>query len=286
MKVYKYNNKLAVYLPYDVADKLGIGENDDVDFFAFNEKAFLFVKKSEIAEMITGSRPRQAQEISSKQGQGLNSDEIAVLKKLDQLRYQQRTEEKIKGMLDEREKRILQDLIKKKAVSLFNDKKGGSAVYSITREVYDRFLMRKKPVAGSGASSGSFNARGFSAPRREIAAGGTADNDDLKSLREKGFVVVQTEGEASAISLALEDSIRHGQIIGTRGFNKKFYIITRQFFDGHNRDIIKAIGKDGAKTDDAAAVAGIEEEAARGILYLLAENGDLREKRRDFFTLA
>ena len=46
MHVYKYNKKLAVYIPTDVAQSLGIEENDEVDFFRYSNKAYLMAKKS------------------------------------------------------------------------------------------------------------------------------------------------------------------------------------------------------------------------------------------------
>ena len=39
------------------------------------------------------------------------------------------------------------------------------------------------------------------------------------------------------------------------------------------------------KVDDIARRLGIDEDATRGILYLLAESGDVSEKKKDLFVL-
>ncbi|MDE1850979.1 MAG: hypothetical protein KGH54_04280, partial [Candidatus Micrarchaeota archaeon] len=87
-------------------------------------------------------------------------------------------------------------------------------------------------------------------------------------------------------SLALEGSIRRGQVLGTRSFNKKFYIILRTFFDRHGPKILKALKDGGMRVSQIASETGVDEDGIRAILYLLAESGDVSEKRKDFFTLA
>ena len=57
------------------------------------------------------------------------------------MRYSQRTVPNIAALSDA-EKRTLEGLIGKKAVTLYKDRK--EPLYSITKDVYDRFLMRKE----------------------------------------------------------------------------------------------------------------------------------------------
>lgn len=274
MKVFKQNNKFAIYLSPEVAKALGIEENDDVDFFKYSDKAFLFMKKAEVASLLMGGAP-PPQPVVQTGREYLDSEELAVLKKLDTLRYPERTREKINTMLDTREKAVLQQLVKKEAVSIF--KKNNKELYSISKSIYDKFLMRKKP---------SPEAR--QAPVR-IQLSGHIEGPYapfIRSLEENGFLVVQTEAEAGGVSLALEQSIRQGKVLGTRSFNKKFYIVTRQFFDLHNPAVVKAMREGSGRVSEIASSAGMPEDATRAVLYLLAENGDVREKRRDYFALA
>ncbi len=275
-KVFKQNNKLTVYIPFEVARGLGIEENDEVDFFRYNDKAFLFVKKADIANLLIGAVSAPApvpQPIVQRGNDYISNEELAVLKKLDTVRYPQRTMEKINEILGSQEKALLQQLIKKKAVSPF--KKGSVELYGISKSVYDKFLMRKKPSPEAKPSPVKIQLSGhIEGPYAKY----------IKQLEEQGFLVVQTEAEAGGISLALEQSIRHGKVLGTRAFNRKFYIVTRPFFDLHNPGITKAMREGMSKVGEIASAADVNEDAARAILYLLAESGDVREKRKDSFT--
>ena len=98
---------------------------------------------------ITSFKPGNSQ--ANRQPQGfpkevgrieLSTPELALLKKLDTIKYNDRTEAKVSGMLSVDEKKALQSLISKKAVSLF--KKEDASRYSITKSVYDRFLYGKR----------------------------------------------------------------------------------------------------------------------------------------------
>ncbi len=272
MKTFKQNNKIAVYLSPEVVQALGIGEGDEVDFFKQGEKAFVFMKKADVASLISGGAAENKPIVQ--RGSGfLENEEIEVLKKLDTLRYQDRTRDNVDKMLNDAEKEVLGKLVQKDAVKLF--RKNNSDIYSISKSVYDRFLMRKKPVQ---------DARPVKIQLSGHMEGPYAPF--VKRLEENGYLVMQTEAEAGGVSLALEHSIRQGKVLGTRSFNKKFYIVTRQFFDQNSSSIIKAIRDGAGRISDISSKAGIGEDAAKAVLYLLSENGDVREKRRDYFVIA
>jgi len=214
---------------------------------------------------------------------GLSQDEINVLKKLDTLRYNERSRENVEKILNDAEKKILYNLIKKRVVTLFS-KENNEELYSISKNIYDKFLLRKKKQteeknikeidAGIERKIGS-----------ELKEKYGIENEYVKRLEEKGYIVLQTEAEAASLSIALEESIKQGIVLGTRAFNKKFYILLRQVFEKYAPQIVKALSGGGMKVEDIARRLGIDEEAARGILYLLAESGDVSEKKKDLFVL-
>ena len=77
--------------------------------------------------MITGAKPQpQSQEANtaavSANRLELTNSELGVLKKLDTLRYNERTRESVKKLLNDEENRTLQDLLKRKIVTLFKKK--------------------------------------------------------------------------------------------------------------------------------------------------------------------
>ncbi len=281
VKIYKHNNKLVIYLPFEVTEALKLSESDEVDFFRYNVSSFLFAKKSDIAKLLSRRNEVPAGRFST--------EELDVLKKLDTFRYGDRTEENVKKKLSDVELPVLKSLISKKAVELYQSKKSSVPVYSIQREVYDNFLMRKKPQqqqsaqyrVQQSAQQTPVQHAAFQAIKESIPG-----NANVKKLEEQGFIVLPTEAEASSLSLALEESIRQGLVLGTRAFNKKFYIVLRSFFDRYSGKIIESLSGGKDRIDEISTAIGISEDAARAILYLLAENGDVSERRKDQFELA
>jgi len=284
VKVYKQKDKLVIYLPFDVVDAFKLKENDEVDFFRYSQNAYLFAKKSDVANILMGKQQQapEQQKTYARPPAQLSEDEIRVLRKLDTLRYNMRSREAVSKMLNDDEEKILEQLEKKNAVSLFKDSKGNE-LYSISKSVYDNFLMRKKQPQGAAKPVQQpvqyKQAEGYS----HIAA---EENENVKELESKGFVVIASEAEASSLSLALEESVRQGLVLGTRAFNKKFYIVMRQFFDRYGSKFLKELEKGEARVSDIAAKYNVDEDGARAILYLLAESGDVSEKRKDLFELA
>ncbi|MDE1828496.1 MAG: hypothetical protein KGH65_05035 [Candidatus Micrarchaeota archaeon] len=293
VKVYKSKEKLVIYLPFDVIETLSLKENDEVDFFRFKENSFIFAKKSDITELIVGKAPKEMAAPKPIIYPAINAtgeisrDEIDVLKKLDTLKYNTRSKENVLKILDKEERILLKGLMKKKAVSLFAKESGKEPLFSITKGIYDRFLMRKNAqqvAATPKPSEVKIEAPKF---RPSAASASQADeNQNVAKLEKEGFIVLQSEPEASSLSLALEGSIRRGQVLGTRSFNKKFYIILRTFFDRHGPKILKALKDGGMRVSQIASEIEVDEDGVRAILYLLAESGDVSEKRKDFFTLA
>ena len=244
-------------------------------------------KKSDIAELLTelgGAKRQQAMAEPGPQHQaGMPTpDEIAVLKKLDTLRYNDRTEDKVNGLLIAQEKQILQRLMKEGFVEPFS-KAGATARYSIPKRIYDRFLMRKRPDAQQAPQQRKSAVVQFR-PTRELAAEGAEQY--ISKLETDGFIVIPTEAEAQNVSLAMEESIRRGLVLGTRAFNKRFYIATRGFLNKNSPGILKAIEKKSLGVSDIARTVGVDEDGVRAVLYILSENGDVTEVRKDVFRQA
>ena len=280
VKVFKKDNKFLIYLPYEVVEQLHIADNDEVDFFKYSNNAFLFAKKADVAALLSSGK--KSEKIS------ISNEELVVLKKLDTLRYPARDEASVDKLLNKDEKKVLDRLIERKLVVLFNDEKRKQKLYSISKYVYDNFLMRKKPGEASTAKAEPEpvppeRAWGEVYQSLEIKQG--MENKDVESLEKNGYVVLQTEAEASVLSLAISESIRQGQVIGIRAFNKKYYIMLKDFFDKNSAKVLKCL-KDGPKSvADIAKSAQMGEDAVRSILYFMAEQGDVTENRKDVFDI-
>lgn len=296
MKIYKFkDNKLVVYLPFEVTKQLGIKEDDEVDFFKYGDKAFLFAKKEDITKLILGAKPEirpAAPAIQTKtetvppsysgpRKLELSQGEIDVLKKLDTLRYSNRTTANVAKLLNDPEKRLLQGLMARKIVLQFMDKK--DSPYSIAKDAYDKFLMRKKNVVPIAPQPIQEVKPARAEPMAHLQV--TGENENVSKLEIDGFLVLQTEAEASSLSVAVQDSIRSGKVLGIRAFNKRFYIVLRSYFEKNNGKVIKELKSGPKSVAEIAKSTELNDDAIRAMLYLLSEQGDVSERRRDIFTL-
>jgi bifunctional DNA-binding transcriptional regulator/antitoxin component of YhaV-PrlF toxin-antitoxin module len=305
-KVYRSNNKLIIAIPNDVVSALGIKEGDDLDFFEYVNSTYILAKKNDIVKLLAGSREVQAQTQGtgkavqefkvqfSKEAQSISQAELAVLKKLDTMRYNDRTASKVNSVLNSSEKEILQLLIKRKIVSPFKKEGEKEMKYSIGKEVYDNFLYRKgKTAQPASAAPSPVKAKASSfKPQASVQTASRAweqrlDNNAYTDMLEaKGYLVLSNEADAAMVSSALEESIRHGLILGTRAFNKKFYIGLRGYINKNASKILKLIDQKSMGISEIAEETGIEEDGIRTILYVLSESGDVTEVRRDIFRVA
>lgn len=283
-----------VYLPSDVISALKLREDDEISFLKADARSYVIAKSSDVAKMMLGqyrqdadqqSGPEASRQQTTQQPAQLSApsqEEISVLRKIDMIRYENRTQENTMKILDEQEKRVFQRLIANGTVKKFKGKEGKD-LYSISKMIYDRFVMRKPQAAGA-------QERAASQPRVQPAVKSAAgpEDQDISELQKNGYLVLQTEAEASRVSLLLEQSIRHGQVLGTRSFNKnrEFYILLRSYFDMHAQGMLRKLREKGYRVQDLAKELGISEEGARGVLYLLAESGDVMEKKKELFVIA
>ena len=189
-------------------------------FFKTDNRAFLFVKNSDVTRMLQGNAARQDEPTKPRSAEPLqsrasaisreyqpSSEELSVLKKIDTIRYENRTQENTLKILSEPEKKVMQRLLSSSTVVQFKGKDGKDH-YSIPKCIYDRFLMRKKPISKEEPHN-------FIVPK----APKEPQDENVSELQSKGIIVLQTEAEASKVSLLLEQSIRHGQVLGTRSFS-------------------------------------------------------------------
>jgi hypothetical protein len=278
---------LVINLPFEVISDLNIKENDDVDFFKYG-KYYLIVKKSDILALITHKNiegNNEAVESSNKSSnQSLSDSELKVLKKLDTIRYKERTKENLRKMLNEEERKVLNKLIKNKVVIPFKKPSENEIKYSIEQNIYNKFLFgkREKSIQSIPTSEKIIQIQ-EKAPKEWEK--NLSDDAYINLLESKGYIVINDKNEAEIISTKLEDSIRRGIVIGTRAFNKKYYIALKSFINKYSSNIMKLIGDKGISVADISKTTGLEEEGVHAILYLLADSGDIIEIKKDYFKL-
>lgn len=292
-KVKKFDNSLYVALPASMVQGLGIKEGDDLDFLMKTTSSYIVAKKSEIVNLLDGKKEEIVQKAAPSVEWGVDARELELLKKLDTFRYGDRTKDKVDAALNGSEKELLLTLIAKGFVGLYRKDVKDTYKYSISKNVYDKFLYRKgkkeEPVAISVSAPMQIQQ-----PQRPRGIDRSAvkkwseqsSSNYMEELETNGYVVLKTEADAASASAALEDSIKQGLVVGTRAFDKKFYIGLRGFINKNAPKIIKALDNRSMKAEDLAKEVEMTYDGVKTILCILAESGDITEVRRDVFRLA
>ena len=268
---------------------LGLKEGDEIAFSKQGRGSFVMTKSD------AGQQAAGAEEAGLESSSAISQEELSVLRKLDLIRYGDRTKERLTQILNSGEKKVLVNLIKKKYVEPYRKAGEQNFKYSISKKIYDAFLFGKREKARPQAQQQKVVVQvPAAAPRQTQAAAKepkrwerslSEGNAYLDLLESNGFLVVANQTEASAISAELESSIRSGQVIGTRAFNRKYYIALRAFVSKNSQRVLKAVGAKSTSVEEISKATDIDEEGVRAILYIMAENGDVAETRRDVFRL-
>lgn len=293
-KVKKSNNNYYVLIPPDIVESLKLKEGEEIDFSKRDISSFVVSRRGAVVQSAVrvGVGPTAVE---------LGEKELVILKKLDTMRYGERTKDKVDAMMSASEKLVLSKMLERKIVTLYRKDPKEPFKYGIAKSIYDEFLMRKghapvaqtisvKPQPAAVAPLVSVS----KPPERKLDRTAVkkweerpAENGFIEELETKGYVVLRNEADAAGASAALEDSIRQGLVLGTRAFDKKFYIGLRGFISRNSPKIMKVLEKGkSVSAEEIAAEVGIDADAVKTVLYILAEKGDVTEVRREVFRIA
>lgn len=154
---------------------------------------------------------------------------------------------------------------------------------SFLEKISERKATQPAPAVtrfGARAEAKKTEFKETAAPVFKPAAKGFA-----QQLYSQGYVVLSNEADAKALSDALAQEIRAGAVIGVRGFDKKYYVATREFFESASEKVRRALGSKEATVTQISAVTKAPLEACLTVLYVMKECGELVEKRRGCFSL-
>lgn len=177
--------------------------------------------------------------------------EELLVEKLDSIPMGKRSPTYLKKVLGKEEQKLLEALVKKGKVAYIHNKKFEEGIY-----VIDDGRWKK----GKGRAGGNTN---------EFAS----------ALFASGYVIVEGNRDAQALSERLLN--QKGSIMGVRGFDGKYYVVTANYFRKVSGALVK-MGRE-VSPENAAAKFGLSMEGCRAVLKLLAEKGDYIEKKGDLY---
>ena len=231
----KIEKGYIVKIPENIAKDAGFKEGEDVDF-EVKENAIVIRKKT------------------------LTQKEIEILKKINRIKFAERTKGKVASVLSSDELKILDGLLKRQVVLFYEGGKyKGHGVYSISRDYYQYVIEPKKEK------------------RKNLIE---------KYMGKKKYMIITDVNEAKNVLTQLESEIARGEVVTVRGFDKKFYVATKDVVDDVGSCLIAALESGELTLDELAERCGVEKGLCKAVVEILRESGDIIEKRKELYALA
>ncbi len=104
-------------------------------------------------------------------------------------------------------------------------------------------------------------------------------------IEKEGLAVIENEAEAKRVSSVFEKDIKEGRVLGVRGFDKKYYVMSSEFYSSVSSKVEKALSSKDLPAQEIALEAKIDEKHAIAALQLMRENGEVIEKKRGVYAL-
>lgn len=257
VKVVRQGENLLIIVPKEFA---GIREGDRLELIEAKPGIYTLVNNEVLVK--PAARAAEAQPL-------LSPAEMKLLKKLDGIRYEERIPAKVQKLLGDDEKKTLDEMVKKGFVSLYRGKQySQTGVYSIAGAIYS--LLRN-----GGAQK----------LPEQVSEKGSLPWD--AHLGKYGYVIIERQDEAKLVSEKLEPEIKSGEVLGTRGFDMKYYIAQKKFYDVWEGKIAALLrARKAANEGEVCSALGMSEVACRVALELMREQGEVIEKKKGNYALA
>lgn len=244
LRVIRRQEKGYIELPPEIAGA------EELELYALKEGFYLL------------SVPLGASAPAGEKGR-LSEGETNVLRKLLSIRFENRTPAYVGKALSGAELDVLRELEKRRLVNVFRGNKYKDGVYNINDSIYP--LLSKK------------------AEQPPQAYARESQVSPVSSLGSKGYAIISDRREALGLSEQFASEIKSGTIVGIKGFDGKFYLVTKDYLTG-SAAAIAAVLKEDMDIPSIAAAARLEPDGCIAVLRLLAENGEIIEKKRGVFA--
>jgi antitoxin component of MazEF toxin-antitoxin module len=269
-KIVKAGGKLALVLPDAVGRALELAEGDELALHELGSGAYAITRKGarigrEVDEQETGAGATKG---------GLDDEALRVLRKLESIRFEMRTPKKVGEVMTNAERHVLDALVENKVIGFFKSAKYKEGVYNIPKDIYEL-------VRGSGKKDNA-------APVTAAGASSSAAYDNPEeSLEKLGYAIVEREQDAKLLSERLNPQIKSGELMGVRGFDRRFYLARKGFYVAVSERLEKALrGKKSRTVPEIAHDAKVKEDECAVVLNLMREEGEVLEKKRGTYELA
>jgi hypothetical protein len=241
---------------------------DEVEFFQLRDGYYLL---SVPLGHITTPVPESNSQI--------NDQERAVLKKLLTIKFENRVPSYVAKALSDAERETLKVLERKGFVNFFKGRKYVDGVYNIPDNAYSLVQRSEKQSPSIQQSYGQSSPPSY----HQSSFSSLAGTGSSALLRTKGFLIINSKQEAVALSEQLAQEMKKGLVFGVKGFDNKFYIVSRDYLTSASAKISAALKKD-SDLQSIVSATKLDIDGCSAALKIMAENGDIIEKKKGIFA--
>jgi len=163
---------------------------------------------------------------------------------------------------------MLLNSLKRRSLLFFSEKKYPKGVYGLSQDAYE---LAMKPLESVSESE---------IPQKFDETGNWS-----AQLERNGYTIIENEQEAKDASMRLEHELKAGDILGTRGFDKRYYVASKSFYTKYSEKVRELLKKESLNSDALAEKTHLSQNASRVVLEIMREQGDLIEKKRGMYVL-
>ncbi len=208
----------------------------------------------------------------------LSDAEFCVLEKLTSLKFEERNKKAAEKALNKEELLVLDSLLKKKTISFYSSAKYPSGVYNVPKEVYSQMLDRKRKMQ-------SGNQKEMLLPIQQKKETPPPIQQKKETLLPNGkeYAVVEEAEQEKFLNENMLSLTKAGEVFGSRGFDRKYYICTRRFYDNFLPVFSEAFKKGGKNASQLCDELKINPDSCIVMLKIMCEKGEAIEKRKGVY---
>ena len=267
VRVVRQGENLVLVIPKEM---FGIREGAQLELIEVKPGIYSLVSPDALAYAVRKEAPPPEEPAMEKLK--ISFEELCLLKKMASMPMEKRT---LKGMnLTGSEQMMLNSLMKRDLI-FFSEKKYPGGAYGLSREAYEL-------VTRGSASPATPQNPAPPQPAEKLSEKKALNWEE--HLAKYGYVIIENEADARDASAKLEQELKAGEVLGTRGFDKKYYVAQRRFYHAWNEKIRPELKGKMLNIEQLAKKLNMSEVAARVALELMREQGEIIEKKKGMYS--
>jgi len=163
--------------------------------------------------------------------------------------------------------------------------KNGESLMDNGEKLEPKEHFEEKAISPQVSSSFSA-ATNYAKPNQSYSAQAPANFAGFAAkVFSNGYLVLASEEEAREASRTLEELIKQQKVFGIRGFDKKFYIVSSDYYSKFSPQVLSLLSTKKMSILELNAQLKIPEEGVVAILQILKDKGEIIESRKNLFEI-